>query len=53
MYFKYSKIKLDVGVGCTRFKKIDQIPYELIGQLTSKMSAADWIAIYEETYRRK
>jgi Domain of unknown function (DU1801) len=50
---KYSKTKLDMGVGCIRFKKIDQIPYELIGQLASKMSVEDWINVYEKTYRNK
>ena len=50
-YPKHSKAKLDMGVGCIRFKKIDQIPYELIGQLASKMSVQDWIKVYEETYK--
>jgi hypothetical protein len=49
---KYSKTKLDMGRGCIRFKKIDQIPTELIGLLASKMSVNDWINIYEETYKR-
>jgi hypothetical protein len=50
---KHSKIKLDMGVGCIRFKKIDQIPYELIGQLASKMTVDDWITVYEKTYKNK
>ena len=50
-YPKHSKAKLDMGVGCIRFKKIDQIPYELIGQLASKMTVQNWIKVYEETYK--
>ena len=50
-YTKYSKTKLDMGVGCIRFKKIDQIPYELIGQLASKMTVKNWIDVYEKTYK--
>ena len=40
-----------MGVGCIRFKKIDQIPYELIGQLASKMTVKNWIDVYEKTYK--
>ena len=50
-YPKHSKVKLDMGVGCIRLKKIDQIPYQLIGQLASKMTVQDWIKVYEETYK--
>ncbi len=50
-YPKYSKPKLDMGKGCIRFKKIDQIPFDLIGQLASKMTVEDWINIYETTYK--
>jgi hypothetical protein len=50
---KHSKAKLDMGVGCIRFKKMDQIPYQLIGQLASKMTVEDWIKVYEKTYKNK
>lgn len=40
-YPKYSKRKLDMGKSCIRFKKFDEIPYELIGELMRKMSVAD------------
>jgi hypothetical protein len=50
---KHSKSKLDMGKGCIRFKKIDQIPYQLIGQLASKMTVEDWINVYEKTYKNK
>ena len=50
-YPKYSKTKLDMGKGCIRFKKIDQIPYALIGQLATKISADEWVKVYEMNYK--
>lgn len=47
-YKKVSKYKLDMGKSCIRFKKIDNIPYELIGELVSKISVEQWIKLYEE-----
>ncbi len=52
-YPKYSQQKLDMGKSCIRFKKMDQIPYELIGMLMQKMSAQDWIDKYESLYKKK
>ena len=46
-YPKHCKRKLDMGKSCIRFKKIEEIPYELIGELCTKMSPQDWIDIYE------
>ena len=46
-YPKHSQTKLDMGKSCIRFKKIDQIPFELIGELASKITVGDWINIYE------
>ena len=46
------KTKLDMGKGCIRFKNIEHLPYSLIGELTSKISAADWIKIYETNRKR-
>lgn len=38
--------KLDMGKSCIRFKKVDKIPYELIGSLTAQMSLDDYLALY-------
>ncbi|MBI1182952.1 DUF1801 domain-containing protein [bacterium] len=51
-YPKYVKTKLDMGKSCIRFKKPDLIPFELIGQLVEKMSASDWIELYEKNVKR-
>lgn len=50
---KHSKLKLDMGKSCVRFKKIDQIPFELIGELVKKISVEDWIKTYEEEVIKK
>lgn len=52
-YPKYVKTKLDMGKSCIRFKKVDQIPFELIGELVSKMSSEQWISCYEEKIKKK
>ena len=51
-YPKYVKTKLDMGKSCIRFKKIETIPYDLIGELVSKMSPEDWINLYETNLKR-
>ncbi len=52
-YPKYSKQKLDMGKSCVRFKKMDEIPYKLIGELMKKMSVKDWIEKYEAALQPK
>ncbi|MCE1197931.1 MAG: DUF1801 domain-containing protein [Marinilabiliales bacterium] len=52
---EYSRIfpsKPDVGKGCLRFKKPEQIPFDLIGQLVGKMTPADWIRQYEQSFKK-
>ncbi len=51
-YPKYSNRKLDMGKSCIRFKKIDEIPYKLIGELASKMTTEKWIEIYETAIKK-
>jgi uncharacterized protein YdhG (YjbR/CyaY superfamily) len=52
-YPNYSRAKLDMGKSCIRFKKIDQIPYQLIAELTKKITVKDWIAMYEHAFVKK
>lgn len=51
-YPKYCKRKLDMGKSCIRFKKFEEIPYKLIGELMQKMSTQEWIDVYEENYKK-
>ena len=48
---KHCPTKLNMGKSCIRFKKIENIPYDLIGELVSKMSVNDWIQLYESNVK--
>ena len=47
---KHSKRKLDMGKSCIRFKHINEIPYELLGELCKKITPEEWISIYEKAF---
>jgi uncharacterized protein YdhG (YjbR/CyaY superfamily) len=51
-FAKQSKKKLDMGKSCTRFKKPEDIPYNLIGEMMKKMTVQDWVTCYETTFRQ-
>ena len=51
-YPKHSKRKLDMGKSCIRFKKMDDVPYDLIGELATKLTVDQWIDIYETNVKR-
>jgi hypothetical protein len=51
-YPKHSKYKLDMGKGCVRFKKPDQIPLDLIGQLAARVTPKQYIEVYERAIKR-
>lgn len=52
-YSKFSKKKLDMGKSCMRFKKVEDVPFELIGELVKKITVHDWIALYESSFIKK
>lgn len=52
-YAKYVSTKLDMGKSCIRFRNMESIPYDLIGELCSKMTVEDWIGIYESARKSK
>ena len=51
-YPKRCSRKLDMGKSCIRFKKIDEIPFELIAELCKKMTVDEWIEIYETNIKK-
>lgn len=51
-YAKRVKGKLDMGKSCIRFKKPEQIPYDLLAELFSKIDPVQWIALYEKNLKR-
>ena len=52
-YPKHCKRKLDMGKSCIRFKYIDDIPFDLIGELTRKVTSKEWIDLYETNIKKK
>ena len=52
-YPKHSELKLDMGKSCIRFKKPEQIPFELIGELVQKITVKKWIEIYESKIKTR
>lgn len=51
-YPKHSTARLDMGKSCIRFKKPEQIPFDLLGELVRKVSVQDWIALYEKALKK-
>lgn len=51
-YPKHVKTKLDMGKSCIRFKKMEAIPYDLLAELFTKMTVAEWISGYEKVLKR-
>ena len=49
---KASSKKLDMGKSCVRYKKAEDIPLKLIGELAAKISVDEWIARYEKMLKR-
>ena len=52
-YPKHCKTKLDMGKCCIRFKKTDDIPFDLLAELIQKVSVQEWITMYESNLKRK
>jgi hypothetical protein len=51
-YAKRMKTKLDMGKSCIRFKKMDAIPFDLLGELVSQVTPQQWITTYETVFRK-
>jgi len=49
---KHTSRKLDMGKSCIRFKKVEDIPVALVGELASRMTTAEWIELYESKMKR-
>ena len=49
---KASPKKLDMGKSCVRYKKAEDIPLKLIGELASKMTPKEWISLYESAFKK-
>jgi len=49
---KHTPQKLDIGKSCIRFKKMNEIPFNLLGSLVGKMTTNEWINLYERTFKK-
>ncbi len=49
---KTSDKKLDMGKSCIRFKKFEDVPLTLLGELASKVTPEQWIEKYEKTIKK-
>jgi uncharacterized protein YdhG (YjbR/CyaY superfamily) len=45
--------KLDMGKSCFRFRNMKKVPYELIGEFSSKMTVDEWIELVEKSGRNR
>ena len=45
--------KLDMGKSCVRFKKVDDLPLDVIGQVIARVPVKDYIARVEKVLTRK
>ena len=48
---KHSIKKIDMGKGCVRFKKAEDVPLNLLAELAKKMTVNDWIQTYQTQFR--
>lgn len=51
-YPKHCKRKLDMGKSCIRFKKMEEIPFDLIAELCTKTTVNQWINNYEINFNK-
>ncbi|MBN8653415.1 MAG: DUF1801 domain-containing protein [Cytophagales bacterium] len=49
---KHSDKKLDMGKSCIRFKKAEDVPVKLFGELATKVKPKEWIELYEKNIKR-
>ena len=50
--YKASGKKLNMGKSCLRFKKLEDLPTDLIGKAIARTTVADFIEVYEASRRR-
>ena len=50
--FKVRGKKLDMGKSCVRFKKVEDLPLDVIGKAIARTPVRDFIALYEKAIKR-
>ena len=46
--FRKTGRKLDMGKSCIRFKRLEDLPLDLVGRTIARVSVQDYIAVYEK-----
>lgn len=52
-YAERCRYKLDMGKSCIRFKRMDDIPYDLIGELAAKVTVEEFVDRYESIIKKR
>ena len=50
--YRASGNKLDMGKSCVRFKRLEDLPVDLIGKAIARSNVSDFIELYESSRRR-
>jgi hypothetical protein len=50
---KHSSKKMDMGKSCLRFKRAEEVPIELIGELATKFTPRQWVETYQSALDRR
>jgi hypothetical protein len=50
--FKEAGKKLDMGKSCVRFKRVDDLPLDVIGEAIAKVPLERWVSLYEESRKK-
>lgn len=50
---KYSSKKLNMGKSCIRFRNTKDIPFDLLGELATKITVDDYVSLYTDILNRK
>ncbi len=49
--YKATGKRMNMGKSCVRFRKLEDLPLELIGEAVGRTSMEDWVAVYEALRR--
>jgi hypothetical protein len=50
--FRKAGKKLDMGKACVRFRRLEDLPLEVIGRVIAATSPQAWLAVYEASRKR-
>jgi len=51
--FEEAGKRLDMGKSCVRFRKLDDLPLDVVGELIARITPEDFIAKYEASRRKR